>query len=153
MKRVYTYTVSDDRLVCRRIHRHTASRMSFWKSAHGWAPISAANLLNRSALEWQVSLAESLTRWVGRTLEGDLILAWANLSALVEGQLKLFLSVYYHDYKKDVKDSQNRPVHGFSIFLLKPYLISRLFLQDLIFKLLDDAELNFLFQISNCIFH
>ena len=49
----------------------------------------------------QASLATSLSRWVGATSDGDLILAWANLGTLVEGQLKLFLCVYYEDYMKD----------------------------------------------------
>jgi hypothetical protein len=75
--------------------------MIFWKSARGWAPIDAAGLLSRSMLEWQVSLSSSLRRWIGSSSDGDLILAWANLGALVEGQMKLFLSVWYRDYKND----------------------------------------------------
>ena len=34
---------------------------------------------------------------------GHLILAWTNLGSLVEGTMKLFLSVYYHDYKNDIE--------------------------------------------------
>jgi hypothetical protein len=33
--------------------------------------------------------------------DGHLILAWANLGTLIEGTLKLYLSVWYRDYKKD----------------------------------------------------
>ncbi|MBP2132630.1 hypothetical protein J2128_000551 [Methanomicrobium sp. W14] len=33
---------------------------------------------------------------------GRLILAWVNLGSLVEGTMKLFLSVWYEDYKKDI---------------------------------------------------
>ena len=72
--------------------------MAFWKDAHGWAPIEAATLLNKSMLEWQSSLASSLNKWAGPLNEGEMILAWANIGAIVEGQLKLFLSVYYSDY-------------------------------------------------------
>jgi len=75
--------------------------MDFWKSAHGWAPVEAAGLLSKSMLEWQASLSTSLRRWVSAASDGDLILAWANLGALVEGQLMLFLSVYYNDYSVD----------------------------------------------------
>ena len=71
--------------------------MGFWKEAHGWAPIEAAELLNKSMLEWQGSLAEQLSVWCGTLTDGQLILAWANLGALVEGQMKLLLSVYYQD--------------------------------------------------------
>ena len=89
--------------LCRRIATLTGSIMDFWKHAHGWAPMEASGLLNKSMLEWQTALAASLVRWVGATSSGDLILAWANLGALVEGQLKLFLCVYYNDYQSDVE--------------------------------------------------
>ena len=85
--------------------------MRFWKSAHGWAPIETAGLLDKSMLEWQTSLAESLHRWLDSSSDGDLILAWVNLGSLVEGQLKLFLSVWYQDYKVDadaIKDQRGR---------------------------------------------
>lgn len=91
-----------DAEVCTRIARLTNGMMSFWKSAQGWASVEAADLLSASMLEWQASLAESLSGWLDSTADGDLILAWANLGALVEGQLKLFLSVYYDQYKVDV---------------------------------------------------
>ncbi len=87
--------------LCRRIAILTRSIMDFW-SGGGWAQGEAADLLNKSALDWQASLAESLMRWPNTTSEGDLILAWTNLGALVEGQLKLFLCVYYHDYANDL---------------------------------------------------
>ena len=66
--------------------------MGFWKEAHGWAPIEAAELLNKSMLEWQGSLAEQLSVWCGTLTDGQLILAWANLGALVEGQMKLLFT-------------------------------------------------------------
>jgi len=34
--------------------------------------------------------------------KGHLILAWVNLGSLVEGTLKLFLSVYYKEYQKGI---------------------------------------------------
>lgn len=60
--------------------------------------MEAAALLNKSMLEWQKSLADCLPKWTGTLSDGELILAWANIGALVEGQLKLFLSVFYVDY-------------------------------------------------------
>jgi hypothetical protein len=86
--------------ICECIETLTTKMMDFWKSAHGWAPIEAAGLLNISMLEWQSSLSSSLHRWLSATSNGDLILAWANLGALVEGQLKLFLSIY-PPFRKD----------------------------------------------------
>jgi hypothetical protein len=74
----------------------------------GCAPSDAANLLERSRLDWLVSLAHTLKLWQGPLLNNDnhdamLILAWANLGSLVEGAMKLFLSVYLHDYEKSVR--------------------------------------------------
>jgi hypothetical protein len=87
--------------LCRRIAILTRSIMDFWSDG-GWAPSGALALLDKSMLDWQASLAESLPRWPSTTSDGDLILAWTNLGALVEGQLKLFLCVYYSDYQNDL---------------------------------------------------
>lgn len=94
--------------LCSRIAKLTCGMMDFWKSAHEWAPIEAAGLLSVSMLEWQSSLSESLRRWIYAETDGDLILAWANLGALVEGQLNLFLSVYYKDYAADADAIRDR---------------------------------------------
>ncbi|WP_272480015.1 hypothetical protein [Aquibacillus koreensis] len=40
--------------------------------------------------------------------DGDLILAWANLGTLVEGTIKLFLSVYLNDYLDDSTNYKNK---------------------------------------------
>lgn len=77
----------------------------FWSQSEGWAPSEAAALLSKSRLDWLVSLSYSLHKWdqdpLRRMYEGDLILAWSNLGALVEGAMKFFLSVFYEDYRKD----------------------------------------------------
>lgn len=97
-----------DTAICARIQTLTSRMMGFWKNASGWAPAEAAGLLNTSMLEWQTSLSESLCQWLDSSTDGDLILAWANLGALVEGQLKLFLSVWYDDYKSDADAIRGR---------------------------------------------
>ena len=89
--------------VCRRIQKLTSAMMRFWKDAHGWAPFEAAGLLSNSMLDWQKSLASCLDLWLSASTHGELILAWANLGSLVEGQLKLFLSVWYNNYKSDAE--------------------------------------------------
>lgn len=80
---------------------------NFWGSAKGWAPLETAELLSKSRLDWQVSLSRSLYRWISYPIEVDdyasQILAWANLGSLVEGSLKLFLSVWYKDYIADIE--------------------------------------------------
>lgn len=82
--------------------------MNFWKTAHGWAPIEAAALLNKSMLEWQSALADCLHLWTHQLSDGELILAWANIGTLVEGQLRLFLSVYYEDYVADADAKKDK---------------------------------------------
>ena len=78
----------------------------FWERAHGWAPIEAAQLLSAARLDWQVELSRTLEIWLeppdAATENAELVLAWANLGALVEGTMKWFLSVYYHAYEEDV---------------------------------------------------
>lgn len=81
--------------------------VDFWADG-GWAHGEASLLLNKSMLHWQSSLAVSLSRWLDATSDGDLILAWANLGALVEGQLKLFLCVHCHDYANDPEGIRRR---------------------------------------------
>lgn len=76
----------------------------FWSKAHGWAPDEAAELLAKSRLDWLLSLSHCLHLWLPATSEdhdGRLILAWANLGALVEGSLKFFLCVYLNDYRRN----------------------------------------------------
>ncbi|WP_405279265.1 hypothetical protein [Cobetia sp. Ld8] len=75
---------------------------NFWGDSAGWAPDSAFELLSKSRLDWQVELSATLRMWnFKHNVDGQLILAWANLGALIEGTLKLFLSVYRNDYSKD----------------------------------------------------
>jgi hypothetical protein len=78
-----------------------AAMMQFWKSAEGWAPRDEASLLSEAELAWQTSLAACLRRWTVPLTDGELILAWVNVGALIEGQLKLFLSVYLQDFRTD----------------------------------------------------
>lgn len=87
------------------IVRKNAALDHFWRAAHGWAPYESAELLSNSRLDRQVSLSRCLAIWEGPheegAEEGCLILAWANLGALVEGTLKLFLAVWYDAYMED----------------------------------------------------
>jgi hypothetical protein len=62
--------------------------------------------MSKSRLDRQASLSRSLRHWLIDTPDsledGDLILGWANLGSLIEGTIKLFLAVYYQDYKNDL---------------------------------------------------
>lgn len=91
--------------VVRRIANRYHNLARFWSKPQGWAGPAAAAMLSKARLDRLTKLAKSLQRWVLPTAdldEGDLILAWANLGALVDGLLKLHLSVYFTDYVADV---------------------------------------------------
>lgn len=74
-----------------------------WKEARGIAPDSVADKLDDAMLEWQSELTKTLKIWIDKGLTmttGELILARANLGAVVESWLKFFYCVYYEDYCK-----------------------------------------------------
>jgi hypothetical protein len=86
----------------------TADRLEcFWSNAAGWAPGKAAEVLSRSRLDRQASLARCLELWASdypdELTDGVLVLGWAHLGSLVEGALMLFFSVWRNDYAKDPK--------------------------------------------------
>ena len=85
--------------IVQRIIKLNIGLREFWSRADGWAPIEAAQLLHKSRLDWQVSLSSTLEIWTlvhaNSITDGKLILAWANLGSLIEGSMKLLLSVYY----------------------------------------------------------
>jgi hypothetical protein len=89
-----------------RIEKLNSGLATFWAASDGWAPVEAAGLLTKSRLDWQVSLSKTLRLWLREPAtalsDGELILAWSNLGSLVEGTLKLLLSVFYMDYKADL---------------------------------------------------
>ncbi len=87
-----------------RIEKLNIQLADFWSKSDGWAPAHAAGLLGKSRLDWQVSLSASLRIWITKPAltPAELILAWANLGGLLEGSVKLMLSVYYETYQGDV---------------------------------------------------
>lgn len=89
-----------------RIAKLNRQLATFWLKSDGWAPAHVAGLLGKSRLDWQVSLSDTLRMWnEGDELTpGELILAWANLGSLVEGSVKLLLSVWYETFKADVEN-------------------------------------------------
>lgn len=77
---------------------------AFWEeNSLGWAPTLVSNLLSKSRLDWQKSLTNKLNYWNKTFLDieyAELIFAWVNLGCLVEGTIKLALSVFKEDYLK-----------------------------------------------------
>ncbi len=89
-----------------KIIRITDAQSTFWRASHGWAPIEAANLLSKSRLDRQTSLARTLHDYAAQPnaaiLDARLILGYVTLRSLCEGLIKLTFSVHYLDYQKDV---------------------------------------------------
>ena len=72
-----------------------------WKDVHGIAPDNAAKKLDIAMLDWQRELTKTLKIWIDKGLDmtvGELILARANLGAVVESWLRFFYCVFYDDY-------------------------------------------------------
>lgn len=126
----------------KRIIKLTEGLTNFWKSSSAWAPIEAAELLTKSRLDWQASLARQLKLFLDKTNKesGLLILAWTTLGSLTEGALKLFLSVYYKVYQtqnlakefKPVKDKKGNLISPDELMLekLRLFFSERVFPKD-----------------------
>ena len=68
------------------------------------ASLVLAEVLGRGSLDWHASLARTLSLWMPEAdntapdAQGRLILAWANLGALVEWTLRWFAAAYAKEY-------------------------------------------------------
>jgi hypothetical protein len=96
-------TIEDNLAVIAAISTRAAD---FWSKAHGWAPAAAADALSQARLDWLASFSRTLRARVEQVTENPqepaaIILAWAHLRTLVEGHLKLFLTVFLMDYRQD----------------------------------------------------
>lgn len=82
--------------------------MHFWGKPRAGIPVAVRDLMSTCRLDRQVELSGALRRWLQPGVEGqgeaELILAWANLGALVEGSLKFFLVVYVNDYQRHTSE-------------------------------------------------
>ena len=92
----------------------TNNTMLLWKDVYGIAPNSSAKKLYKAMLEWQTELTNTLEIWIDKGLTmtvGELILARANLGAVVEFWLKLFYCIHYEDYRKNpIKTKENKMI-------------------------------------------
>ncbi len=87
-----------------RIINLTDGLSEFWKTSNGWARDKSYELLSKSRLEWQTQLSKKLHLIIDKSTEKDeglLIIGWSILGSLVEGTIKLFLSVWYDEYESD----------------------------------------------------
>ena len=102
--------------VVQRIIKLNSGIIQFWQESGAYAPIEAAKLLSKSRLDWQLSLTYCLKIWLNippdESADGHLILAWTNLGSLVEGMMKLFLSVWHKTYLDDENYIAMRTIKG-----------------------------------------
>lgn len=133
-----------DEEVIDRIIKLNEGLANFWSNSGGWAPIEAAQLLTKSRLDWQASLSRQLKLFLNKKNQiesGALILAWSALGSLTEGTMKLFLSVWYNDYKvetlrddiKIIKDKNGELIDPDSLVLekLRTFFSKRIYKEDL----------------------
>lgn len=91
----------------------TKNTMLIWKNVHGIASNGTAKKMDLAMLDWQYELTKTLRVWIDKGLEmttGELILARANLGAVVETWLRFFYCVFYDDYMKQPKKDRNGKV-------------------------------------------
>lgn len=90
------------------IIRDTNNITLLWKEAaqERIPPSSAAQKVDDAMLEWMRELSKTLRLWTdkgSKMTSGELILARANLGAIVESWLKFFYCAYNEDYQKNPK--------------------------------------------------
>ena len=79
----------------------------FGQQANIFVQAGAKNAVQKVRFDQLTSLSLTLKKWLQQDLtEGELILAWVNLGALLEGTMKAFLTVYFDDFEKD-KENHN----------------------------------------------
>lgn len=75
-----------------------------WKNANGFASGLVLDKLDKAMLSWVTELTDALEIWINIGLsmtDGELILAYTNLGALVECWLKFFFCIHLRDYLDD----------------------------------------------------
>ena len=85
------------------IRSKTKATNQSWSETCGLAPEDDTAKLDAAMFDWMNDLTDSLDIWVAKSLDmtdGELILAWTNLGALVECWLRFFYCVNYDDYMK-----------------------------------------------------
>ena len=123
------------------IIRKTNNTTLVWKEAAQEAipPQSATQKIDEAMLDWMRELTKTLRLWTdkgGKMTSGELILARANLGALVESWLKFFYCAYNDDYQRNPRTNRNGIIepNDLSFDLLKQYS------RGILYELNDDWE-------------
>jgi len=109
----------------------TNNTVLVWKESYGIASNEAYFKIDKAMLNWHIELTNTLEIWLNKGLDmtdGELILAYANLGAVVESWLKFFYSVYYDDYCKNPIIIKNKMVEpeGMKFEMLKNFSVEKL---------------------------
>lgn len=123
------------------IIRTTDNTTLIWEKAVQEAipPRSVAQKIDEAMLDWMRELTKTLRLWTdkgGKMTSGDLILARANLGALVESWLKFFYCAYNEDYQHNPKTNKKGAIepNDLSFDFLKQYS------RGILYELNDDWE-------------
>lgn len=125
-----------------KIVKLTEGLQLFWSNSKGWAPDKSATLLTKSRLDWQFMLSKKLRLFIDENIEKDealLIIGWSVLGSLVEGTIKLFLSVWYNEYESNAilennyTDSKGNLINPDELMLekLKQFLSKMVYPKDI----------------------
>jgi hypothetical protein len=86
----------------------TKGLKEFWGNGYckGWVSDKAYGQLSKARLDRWLSMTYLMDEWFNKSIPEELkqafkIISWANLGALLECSIKLFLTVYIEDYEKD----------------------------------------------------
>jgi hypothetical protein len=89
-----------------------AAQYRSWPRAGGWAPSNASALLEVARLDRQLSFAHTLRDCLApfprESADARQILAYVTLRSLCEGEIQLFITVYYNVYIADKKPITRR---------------------------------------------
>lgn len=64
------YNMSIDEVV-ERIINLSEGMYKFWSESDGWAPLNASNILNKSRLDYQLSLTLYLNNWINQEFDKE----------------------------------------------------------------------------------
>lgn len=99
--------------VLKRIEEINERLNGFWNKTWCRVVLEASETLGKSRLDWQADLSRCLQLWLQfeskEDVDGELILAWANLGSLLEGTLKTYLCARYEVYKEDIEEMKKAP--------------------------------------------
>lgn len=133
------------------IRSKTKATIQSWSETCGLAPEGVTDKFDAAMLNWMNDLTDSLDIWIAKSLDmtdGELILAWTNLGALVECWLRFFYCAYYEDYMKSPKlGKKGKPLEPDDKAMTFDYLIQ--YSKGILWDSLQDPLYLWVYQIQH----